>query len=91
MFERHLKTHVIDVVPEVKAEEPKEEVKVESLVVEEPVKSAYDEITLKFSKPIEVYINGIPYLGQEVKVKNMATASEIVRIAREAYGPSILV
>jgi len=88
IFERHMKTHAIDVVEPV-VEEPKEEAKTE--IPEEPIKSVYEEITLKFTKPIEVGINGIWYLGKEVKVRDMNTASEIVRIAREAYGPSILV
>ena len=53
-----------------------------------------DEIVLKFTKSIEVYINGKAYLGKEIKITEkdggMSTASEIVRIAREAYGSNIL-
>jgi len=49
-----------------------------------------DEITIRFMKPVEIFINAKPYVGKEIKVKDMALASEIVRIAREAYGPTIL-
>lgn len=47
-------------------------------------------ITLKFTKAIEVTINGILYSGKEIKVTDMETASEIVRIAKDAYGWEIL-
>lgn len=77
-FEEHKLTH----------EAPVEEVKeVVEPVVEAPVS---DVITIRFMKSIEVRINGIPYEGKEIKVKDMQIASEIVRIAREAYGPAIL-
>lgn len=80
MFEKHKITHVVDAAPvEVKPEiKPEAEVPVDNSIV------------LRFSKSVEVYINGIPYVGKEIKVKNMNVASEIVRIAREAYGPTIL-
>lgn len=48
------------------------------------------EITLKFIKRVEVRINGILYEGEEIKAPNIQIASEIVRIAREAYGKEIL-
>jgi len=60
-------------------------------VKEEPCKPVGDEVTLKFSKPVEVYINGKAYVGQEIIVPNMSLAAEIVRITREAYGPNILI
>jgi hypothetical protein len=84
VFENHKKTHAIDV-----EEKPKEELP--AMVRESAVPIISNEITLEFIKPIEVYINGIPYVGKTVTVKDMNIASEIVRIAREAYGPSILV
>jgi hypothetical protein len=83
-YERHLATHTEKVeapVEEAKPEEPKEP------AVEEKVT---DEVILKFSKPVEIYINGKAYLGSEVVAPNMTIASEIVRIAREAYGREIL-
>jgi len=58
-------------------------------VVEEPV-APRAKITLNFTKKIEVYINGKAYLGQTIEVDDMATASEIVRIAKEAYGFDVL-
>jgi hypothetical protein len=80
MFERHMTTHEIDVVPVTPVvEAPKAE--------EIPVD---DSITIRFTKPVEIYINSKAYLGKEIKVKDMNIASEIVRIAREAYGPTIL-
>ena len=87
MFEKHIKTHEIDV-------EPVEAVKVEEVPEvrgEDPVKPVTDEITLHFRKPVEVYINGKAYLGQDIVVPNMSIAAEIVRITREAYGPAMLV
>lgn len=77
MFEKHMATHVVDLP----VRPP----------VDEPVVFHANEITLRFTKPVEVYINGKAYLGKEIIVKDMALASEIVRIAREAYGSSILV
>ena len=71
---------VVEVVPEVV---------VEPVVVPEPPQPS-NKIVLNFSKPVEIFINGIPYFGKSVETPNMATASEVVRIAREAYGPNIL-
>lgn len=84
MFEAHKLTHAVEypvenAIPEVKVE-----------VIPEPVQPVSDEITIKFTKPVEVTINGIHFDGTEIKVKNMSVASEIVRLAREAYGPTIL-
>lgn len=105
VFERHLLTHQIDPVkveeamivtpPETQLFEiPATVVVEESItptpVVPEPVQMVTDEITIRFMKPVEIQINGIHYDGKEVIVKNMSLASEIVRLAREAYGPQIL-
>ena len=87
MFEKHMKTHEIDVEP-VKVEEVPEVPEVRG---EDPVKPVTDEITLHFRKPVEVYINGKAYVGKDIVVPNMSIAAEIVRISREAYGPAILV
>lgn len=76
----------------------------ETPVVEEPVEDEAPEeeapkeefsiptgkIRLEFRKPIEVFINGTPYLGSVIEAPNMVTASEIVRIAKDAYGWEIL-
>jgi hypothetical protein len=107
VFEQHLKTHVVDEIPvapvvsetlEVEdpvIPEPAEEVKPIETPIEQPkadpIQPMSDEITLRFSKSIEVYINGKAYLGKEITVKNMSIAAEIVRIAREAYGAGILI
>lgn len=48
------------------------------------------DIVLRFKKPIVVQINGAKYEGQEVTVKNMKTAAEIVRLAKNHYGSDIL-
>jgi len=87
MFEAHKLTHAVE-YPEVAPEVT--EVKVEPTPEPVPVTPVSDEITIRFIKDIEVTINGIHYAGTEIKVKNMSVASEIVRIAREAYGPTIL-
>lgn len=87
VFEKHLSSHVEPIVEEAP-------IKVE--VVPEPVVEPVAEepkeegITIHFSKSIEVFINGIPYVGKDIKIKDMRVASEVVRIAREAYGPTIL-
>jgi hypothetical protein len=47
-------------------------------------------VTLRFTRPIEVYINSVAFVGDTVKAPNVQIASEIVRIAREAYGREIL-
>lgn len=83
MFQRHVKTHEIDVASQPAPEAPVQE--------PDPIVPITDEVTLHFSKPVEVYINGKAYLGQEITVPNMSIAAEIVRITREAYGPAILV
>lgn len=49
------------------------------------------KITLNFRKPIEVFINGKAFIGEKIEVDDMATASEIVRIAKEAYGWEIMI
>lgn len=48
-------------------------------------------IILHFIKPIEITINGVKYEGKDVEVPNYAIASEVARIAREAYGKDILI
>lgn len=48
-------------------------------------------IVLNFREPVEIYINGTPYIGKTLKVTGMSLASEIVRIAKEAYGWDILI
>ena len=47
-------------------------------------------VTLHFTRPVEVSINGVHYFGDTVKAPNIQIASEIVRIAREHYGKEIL-
>lgn len=84
MFKRHLELH--EVVP---TEEKKAEEQVQP-VPEAPVAPVNPEITIHFSKPVEVWINGISYCGKDVTVHSISIASEVVRIAREAYGPTIL-
>jgi hypothetical protein len=49
-----------------------------------------DSVELHFQRPIEIYINGKPYIGKTVKAPTIEIAAEIVRIAREAYGRSIV-
>lgn len=56
--------------------------------VEVPVEPS--KITLNFNQPVEVQINGLKYEGRTIEVQDMATASEIVRIAKEAYGWDVL-
>lgn len=84
-YEKHLETHPSE---EAKQEEVQDAVVEAEEKAETPVET--DEVLLKFSKPVEVYINGVPYVGKEVKAPNMKIASEVVRIAREAYGRGIL-
>lgn len=55
----------------------------------EPIIPVSQDITLKFSKPVEVRINGKPYFGKEVVVQDIQLASEIVRLAREAHGDEV--
>ena len=47
-------------------------------------------IILHFTKPVEVTINGHRYEGKDVEVPSYAVASDIVRIAKEAYGSEIV-
>ena len=49
-----------------------------------------NDVVLEFARPVEIYINSVPYLGKRVTAPNMSIASEIVRIAREAYGRDIM-
>lgn len=76
-----------------KAEKEADQVFNEPQATPEPVIEAPDpsEITLRFRQPVEVYINGIAYTGSVIKVKDMEIATEIVRIAKEAYGWSVIV
>lgn len=103
-LDKHLLTHVVQYPEEEKHVEvpvnppaggsgtpPVEAGPVEVFLPRVPVQVPFDdEIVLKFTKSVEVYINGKAYVGKEVKLKDMATAAEIVRIARDAYGPNIL-
>ncbi|MCR4290477.1 MAG: hypothetical protein NUV86_09495 [Candidatus Scalindua sp.] len=88
-FEIHKATHEVqypEVAPVV------EEVKTEPVVeaVPEPLVPLTEEITLRFTKPVEITINGKQYFGKEIVVKDMSLAAELVRIARDGYGPTIL-
>lgn len=83
MFEAHKLTHTVEYPVEVK-----EEIKPEPVV--EVIPEQPSGITIKFTKSVEIFINSKAYLGTEITVKDMSTASEIVRLAREAYGPNIL-
>ncbi len=56
-----------------------------------PPPPVVNEIVLNFRKPIEVTINGHKYEGKTITLSDMGIACEIVRIAKEAYGYSILV
>lgn len=49
-----------------------------------------DKIIIHYTKPIEVTINGHKYEGKDIEFKNMKIASEVTRIARQAYGPDII-
>lgn len=86
----HYEKHRATVHVEAKVEpvvEPKVEPVVE--VKPEPIIPVSQDITLKFSKPVEVRINGKAYFGKEVVVQDIQLASEIVRLAREAHGDEI--
>lgn len=76
-----------EVLPvEEKVEEPQE-------VVVEPEQAPEPEdekIVLHFTEKVEVYINGKPYVGTDVEVPSYQVAAEVIRIAREAYGNSIV-
>lgn len=90
-YEKHLNTHP---AVETKVEAPVVETAVVSLApTPAPVtfQASTEEVTLNFRKPIEVYINGKPFVGKQITFANITIASEVVRIAREAYGRDILV
>lgn len=70
-----------------KAAKVKEVAEVTEPVVKE-VKSS--KIVLHFNRNVEVFINGKPYIGKDIEVDDMVTASEIVRIAKEAYGWEVM-
>jgi hypothetical protein len=93
-YEKHIATHEEATnapTEEAPIEAPIEEAPKEDKIPEEVVVTTIsDEVTLTFSKPVEITINGKQYFGTEVVAPNMMIASEIVRIAREAYGRSIL-
>ncbi len=74
-------------IPYVAPELPVEEIVPETLPPEPMVS---DKIVLNFRQPVEITINGTPYSGKTIEVSNMGLATEIVRIAREAYGDTIL-
>lgn len=81
-FELHKKTHVVN-YPDITVE------------VAQPVPAPErvdptEDFTINFTKDVEITINGRSYNGREIKVKDMGLASEIVRIARTAYGRDIL-
>lgn len=61
---------------------------VENPIVIEPEVSK--TIILNFTKPVEISINGVHYFGKQVEVESMLVASEVVRIAKEAYGYDII-
>lgn len=89
-YQSHLLTHTTEVPPvepEVKVEPPKEE----PAHIEEPAPVIEDKIILKFNKAVEITINGKQYYGTSIEAPNISIASEIVRIAREAYGRDILI
>lgn len=53
----------------------------------EPVKQT---VELRFTAPVEVYINGVPYVGQTVIAPDYIVATEIVRNAKNYYGEDII-
>lgn len=83
-YEKHLTTHKAPEEPVVEEAQPKPE------VAPEPVTQEPEKIILRFNREVEVTINGVRYAGMTVEAPTFETASEIVRIAREAYGPHIL-
>lgn len=48
------------------------------------------KVIIHFTKKIEVTINAKKYEGKDVEFDNMKIASEVVRIAKGAYGPEII-
>ena len=73
-------------------EEPvaQEEEKVEEEAPKEEFSIPTGKIRLEFRKPVEIFINGTPYIGTVIDAPNMVTASEIVRLAKDAYGWDVL-
>lgn len=84
LFEQHVLTHQVDPVKEEVVPAVESPVEVST----PPVMS--DEITLRFTQSVWFSINAKVYEGKEITVKDMSTAAELVRMAREAYGPQIL-
>lgn len=84
-YEKHMGNHRLGELQAVQAVEPEQ---IEPVVTPEPPKD--QTILLKFKKPVEIIINGKVYSGSEIVAPSMEMASELVRIAREAYGISIL-
>lgn len=85
-FEKHVKSHenaLLDQQGKVNEEQSQlpPEPPVISLVGETPVIEPPKKVVLRFSKPIEVYINGVAYLGKEVVAPSLEIATEIVRQA----------
>lgn len=66
----------------------KETEKVEETVPS--VSSVAEPITVHFSKYIEVTINSKLYAGKDMTFADYDIAGEVIRIAREAYGPEIM-
>ena len=57
----------------------------------EVVNPEVEGIVLHFARPVEITVNGKLYAGTDVEVPDYAVASDIARIAREAYGNDILI
>ena len=94
-YEKHLKAvhgSEKEVSEDEKKEAPVEEAPVEAVAeeVKPETEAESNKIILKFREPVEVTINGHRYAGTNVEVPNISLASEIVRIAREAYGSNVL-
>lgn len=89
-FETHKATHSVQ-YPDLP---PESVVRTEAPVETPAVQAVPDDIKIRFMKPVEITINGKLYAGKELTITprdgGIQTASEIVRIAREAYGPTIL-
>jgi hypothetical protein len=82
VYEKHILTAHVQAVNEVQP--------VESVVTPVPAVESTDEIVLHFTKDPDITINGVHYNGKEIKVKSISLAAELVRLAREAYGPEVL-
>lgn len=98
LFEKHSLLHEVTKPVEPVVETPEVPVAPEA-PVEAPVEASVEapvneDITLRFMKPVEVTINGRKFEGKVITVTpqlgGIRIASEIVRIVREAYGPTIL-